>query len=90
MSQASDPVDGWLVYGQHPACTVVTPLGPRVQSVGMYAREDTCHALVTYADRMPAEIWFGRPNERAEYCHTAVHFEKRLSESTPAIEGDFW
>jgi hypothetical protein len=36
------------------------------------------------------EIWFGRPNERSEYCHTAVYFEKRLYEYTPAIEGDFW
>jgi len=88
--QSGHSPDGWLVYGQHPAWTVVTLLGPKVQSVSMYAREDTCHALVTYADRMPAEIWFGRPNERSEYCHTAVHFEKRLYEYTPAIEGDFW
>ena len=82
--------DGWLVYGQHPAWTAVTILGPKVQSVSMYVRGDTCHAWVTYPDRMPAEIWFGRPNERSEYCHTAVYFEKRLYEYTPAIEGDFW
>ena len=53
--------DGWIVYGQHPAWTVVTLLGAGVEAVSMYAREDACHALVTYTDRMPAEIWFGRP-----------------------------
>src|SRR2546430_4173440 len=50
---------GWVVYGQHPAWTVVTLLGTGAQAVSMYARENTCHALVTYKDRMPAEIWFG-------------------------------
>jgi len=82
--------DGWVVYGQHPAWTVVTLLGPGAEAVSMYAREDTCHALVTYPDRMPAEIWFGRPNDPREYCHTAVHFQKKRVEFTPAIEGDFW
>src|SRR5439155_7922624 len=78
--------DGWMVYGQHPAWTVVTLLGPGVEAVSMYAREDTCHALVTYPDRMPAEIWFGRPNEVFEYCHTAVFFQKKRVEFTPSIE----
>ena len=82
--------DGWMVYGQHPAWTVMTLLGPGVEAVSMYAREDTCHALVTYTDRMPAEIWFGRPNEASEYCHTAVYFQKKRYEYTPSIEGDFW
>src|SRR5262249_22655633 len=82
--------DGWMVYGQHPAWTVMTLLGPGVEAVSMYARENTCHALVTYKDRMPAEIWFGRPNERSEYCHTAVYFQKGRYEYTPSIEGDFW
>jgi predicted dehydrogenase len=82
--------DGWMVYGQHPAWTVVTLLGPKVQSVSMYARETTCHALVTYPDKQPAAIWFGRPNEVFEYCHTAVHFQKKRFEFTPSIEGDFW
>jgi predicted dehydrogenase len=81
--------DGWVVYGQHPTWTVVTLLGPNAKAVSLYAREDTCHGLVTYADRMPAEIWFGRPNERSEYCHTTVFFEKRRYEYTPSIEGDF-
>ena len=82
--------DGWLVYGQHPAWTVVTLLGAGAKAVSMYAREDTCHALVTYPDRMPAEIWFGRPNEQWEYCHTTVYFQKKLFEFTPSIEGDLW
>jgi predicted dehydrogenase len=82
--------EGWLVYGQHPAWTVMTLLGPGVEAVSMYARENTCHALVTYKDRMPAEIWFGRPDEAVQYCHTAVYFQKKCYEYTPAIEGDFW
>jgi predicted dehydrogenase len=82
--------DGWLVYGQHPAWTVMTLLGPGVDAVSLYARGSTCHALVTYKDHMPAEIWFGRPNEKYEYCHTAVFFEKKRYEYTPSIEGDFW
>ena len=82
--------NGWLVYGQHPAWTVVTLLGPKAEAVSMYAREDTCHALVTYPDRMPAEMWFGRPNEQWEYCHTSVFFQKKRFEYTPSIEGDFW
>lgn len=82
--------DGWLVYGQHPAWTVVTLLGAGAEAVSLYAREDTCHALVTYPDRMPAEIWFGRPNEKWEYCHTGVYFQKGRYEYTPSIEGDFW
>ncbi len=82
--------DGWMIYGQHPAWTVMTLLGPGVEAVSMYARENTDHALVTYKDRMPAEIWFGRPNEMWEYCHTACFFEKKRYEYTPSIEGDFW
>ncbi|HEY2783977.1 MAG TPA: Gfo/Idh/MocA family oxidoreductase [Fimbriiglobus sp.] len=88
--QGGYSADGWLVYGQHPVWTVVTLLGAGAKAVSMYAREDTCHALVTYPDRMPAEIWFGRPNEQWEYCHTSVFFRKRRYEFTPAIEGDFW
>jgi predicted dehydrogenase len=82
--------DGWMIYGQHPAWTVMTLLGPGVEAVSLYARENTSHALVTYPDRMPAEIWFGRPSEISQYCHTAVHFQKKLYEYTPSIEGDFW
>jgi predicted dehydrogenase len=82
--------DGWMIYGQHPAWTVMTLLGPGVEAVSLYARGNTCHALVTYKDRMPAEIWFGRPNETWEYCHTTVFFQKKRYEFTPSIEGDFW
>ena len=82
--------DGWIVYGQHPAWTVVTLLGAKAEAVSMYARENVCHALVTYPDRQPAAIWFGRPNEQWEYCHTAVHFQKKRFEFTASIEGDFW
>jgi hypothetical protein len=82
--------DGWMIYGQHPAWTVMTLLGPGADAVSLYARETTSHALVTYKDRMPAEIWFGRPNELFEYCHTAVFFAKKRYEYTPSIEGDFW
>jgi predicted dehydrogenase len=83
-------LDGWLVYGQHPAWTVVTLLGPGAQAVSMYARESTVHALVTYPDRQPAEIWFGRPSEVPEYCHTTVFFQKKRFEYTASIDGDFW
>jgi predicted dehydrogenase len=82
--------DGWMIYGQHPAWTVMTLLGPGIEAVSMYAREQTNHALVTYKDRAPAEIWFGRSDEAVQYCHTAVYFQKKLYEYTPAIEGDFW
>lgn len=80
---------GWMVYGQHPAWTVMTLMGPGVDAVSMYARDNTCHALVTYRDRMPAEIWFGRPNAKSQYCHTEVHFQRERFEYTPSIEGDF-
>ncbi len=82
--------DGWMIYGQHPAWSVMTLLGPGVEAVSTYARQNSCHALVTYKDRMPAEIWFGRPNEVFEYCHTTVFFQKKRYEYTPSIEGDFW
>jgi hypothetical protein len=82
--------DGWVVYGQHPAWTVVTLLGPGAQAVSMFAHENINHALVTYPDRQPAEIWFGRPSETPEYCHTTVFFQKKRFEYTPSIDGDFW
>ncbi|MFO0822486.1 MAG: Gfo/Idh/MocA family oxidoreductase [Gemmataceae bacterium] len=83
--------DGWMVYGQHPAWTVVTLLGPKVEAVSLYAKDSTAHALVTYPEKQqPAAIWYGRPNEMWEYCHTAVHFQKKKYEFTPSIENDFW
>lgn len=81
--------DVWLIYGQHPVWTVVTLLGPKVETVNLYAREQGAHALITYADRMPAEVWYGRPDIAGEYCSTAVHFFKRRFEFTPAIAGNF-
>lgn len=82
--------DAWMVYGQHPAWMVMTLMGAGVEAVSLYARENACHALVTWPDRMPAEIWYGRPSETFLYNHTEVHFEKKKFEYTPAIEGDFW
>lgn len=82
--------EGWLVYGQHPAWTVMTLCGPGVEAVSLYARQNAAHGLVTYADRMPAEIWYGRPDLVGNYCQTLVHFQKKRYEFTPAIEGDFW
>jgi predicted dehydrogenase len=80
----------WAIYGQHPAWTVMTLCGSGVEGVSLYAREATAHALVTWPDRMPAEIWYGRPDIARDYCSTAVHFEQRRFEFTPAIEGNFW
>lgn len=80
---------GWMVYGHHPLWTVVTLAGPGAEAISAYARGATCHALLTYPDRMPAEVWYGRPDIAAQYCSTAVHFEKRTYEYTPAIEGNW-
>jgi predicted dehydrogenase len=80
---------GWFIYGQHPVWTVMTLCGPGVEAVSMYAREATAHALITYKDRMPAEVWYGRPDIGGQYCHTAVHFTRHLYQYTPAMEGDF-
>jgi predicted dehydrogenase len=80
----------WFIYGQHPIWTVVTLCGPGAEAVSMYARENTAHALITYADRMPAEVWYGRPDIGGQYCHTSVHFARQLYQFTPAMEGDFW
>jgi predicted dehydrogenase len=80
---------GWFIYGQHPVWTVMTLCGPGVEAVSLYNQKATAHGLVTYADRMPAEVWYGRPDVGGFYCSTAVHFERKLYEYTPAIEGDF-
>jgi predicted dehydrogenase len=82
--------EGWFVYGHHPVWTAVTLCGPGAEAVSMYARQATAHALVTYKDRMPAEVWYGRPDVGGQYCHTSVHFTKQVYQYTPAIEGDFW
>lgn len=81
---------GWFIYGHHPVWTVVTLCGPQVEAVSMYAREATAHALITYRDKMPAEVWYGRPDIGSQYCHTSAHFTRHVHQFTPAIEGDFW
>lgn len=82
--------DNWFVYGQHPAWAVVTLLGPGAEAVSMVAKDATAHATLTYKDRMPAEIWYGRPDLVGQYNETSVHFAKKVYRFTPAIEGDFW
>ncbi|HVR83986.1 MAG TPA: Gfo/Idh/MocA family oxidoreductase [Planctomycetota bacterium] len=82
--------ENWFVYGQHPVWSVVTLRGAGALAVSMVAREATAHAMITYPDRMPAEVWYGRPDLVGQYCQTSVHFEKKRFEFTPAIEGDFW
>jgi predicted dehydrogenase len=82
--------DGWVIYGQHPAWTVMTLCGPGVEAVSLYATKATAHGLVTYADRMPAEIWYGRPDMSGEYCQTLVYFAKKAYAFTPSIEGSFF
>jgi GFO/IDH/MocA oxidoreductase family protein len=79
----------WFIYGQHPVWTVMTLCGPGVEAVNLYARPSGAHALVTYPDKMPAEVWYGRPDDGVQYCHTGVYFTKKRYEFTPAIEGDF-
>jgi len=82
--------NGWMVYGQHPVWGIVTLMGPGAEAVSMYEYKDTCHGLITYADRYPCHFWFGQPYERFEYDRTDVYFKKKLYSSTPSIEGDFW
>jgi predicted dehydrogenase len=80
----------WFIYGQHPVWLAITLAGPQVDAVSMYARENSCHSLLTYRDRMPAEVWYGRPDVGAFYCSSSVHFEKKTFEWTPSIEGNYW
>jgi len=58
--------------------------------VHRWNRQATARALVTYKDRMPAEVWYGRPDVGGQYCHTSVHFTKQTYQYTPAIEGNYW
>ncbi len=82
---------GWMVYSHHPIWTVITLAGPGVEAVSAYAHEDTCHALLVYPDRKPAQVWYGRQDvaNAGLYCSTSVHFQKRTYEYTPAIEGNW-
>jgi len=80
---------GWMIYGQHPVWSVVTLMGAGVDAVSLYAHNDTCHGLITYADRYPCHVWYGQPFEKFEYNRTDVYFKKKLYTFTPSIEGDF-
>lgn len=80
----------WFIYGQHPTWMAITLCGAGIEAVSMYARENTCHALLTYPDRMPAEVWYGRPDVQSTYCSTTAHFTKQAFTWTPAIEGNYW
>ncbi|MBP90266.1 MAG: hypothetical protein CMJ64_26750 [Planctomycetaceae bacterium] len=79
-------LDGWMIYGQHPVWTV---MGAGVEAVSMFEYKDTCHALITYADRYPCHVWYGQPFEKFEYNRTDVYFKKKLYTFTPSIVGDF-
>lgn len=80
--------DSWFVYGHHPVWSVIAVAGAGVQSVSAYARENTCHALITYPDRMPAEVWYGRPD--VQYSRHMVTFQKKTYEYSSDIEDDWW
>lgn len=80
---------GWMIYGQHPVWTVMKLMGAGVAAVSMLDYKDTCHALITYADRYPCHVWFGQPYEKFEYDRTDVYFKKKLYSYTPSIEGDY-
>lgn len=82
-------LDGWMIYGQHPVWTVMTLMGPGVDAVAMYEYQDTCHALLTWKDKYPAHVWYGRPTDRFEYNHVDVYFQKKTYRYTPSIEGNF-
>ena len=80
----------WMVYGQHPVWGILTLMGAGVSAVSMYEYKDTCHGLITYADRYPCHFWYGMPYEKFEYDRTDVYYKKKLYTFTPSIEGDFW
>ena len=82
-------LDGWMIYGQHPVWTVMTLMGAGVDAVSLYEYQDTCHGMMTYADRYPCHVWYGQPYERFEYNRTDVYYRKKLFTFTPSIEGDF-
>lgn len=82
-------LDAWMIYGQHPVWSVMTLMGAGVEAVSMYEYQDTCHVLITYPDRYPAHVWYGRPTERFEYNHIDVYFQKKTYRFTPSIEGNF-
>jgi len=82
-------LDAWMIYGQHPVWTVMTLMGAGVDAVSLYEHNDTCHGMMTYADRYPCHVWYGQPYEKFEYNRTDVYYKKKLYSFTPSIEGDF-
>lgn len=80
--------EGWLVFGQHPVWSIVAVLGAGIQSVSAYARETSLHALITYPNQMPAEVWYGRPD--VQYSRHMVAFQKKTYEYSSDIEDDWW
>jgi predicted dehydrogenase len=90
-SQAgSHNYDRWVIFGQHPVWMIITLCGPGVEAVNLYEYKDTGHALITYKDRPPAEVWCGRPDAASRYCTTTAFFEKKVYTYTPAIEDHYW
>jgi len=83
-------LDRWLVYGHHPTWTIITICGPNVESVSMIEKGTTCHALLTYADKMPGAIYCGHSNIASTYNSTSVYFQRDRYTYTPAIEGNYW
>jgi len=81
--------DAWMIYGQHPVWSVITLMGAGAEAVSMLEYKDTCHALITFADRYPCHVWFGQPFEKFEYDRTDLYFKKKLYSFTPSIEGSF-
>lgn len=83
----------WRVYGQHPVWMLLTLCGGGVNAVGSLQRDKSCHAWLTWPDeRMPAEVWYGRPDIVGSYCETTAYFSKPRGKKftwTPAIEGNF-
>ena len=61
-----------------PSGRAVTLCGPGAEAVSMYARENTAHALITYNDRMPAEVWYGRPDMVGQYNHITAYFTRKV------------
>ena len=59
----------------------MTLCGPGVEAVSMYARENACHALITYPDRMPAEVWYGRPDTQASTARRRSTSRRRATTS---------
>jgi predicted dehydrogenase len=81
--------EAWPVYGQHPVWMVMTLAGPGVEAVSMVVHGNTCHALITYKDRLPSQVWWRRPDV-TEYSLTTVYFDKKTYEYSPAIERNYW